>query len=199
MSDKILWELWIPGQCPGGKNNVARRWDPRTKKMRIMPRRRKNAAGEWGRTPFERWFWSVEEHLYWRRLEAEIKPVSSPTRLAVNYFWGDRHNRDEPGRMDALASLLEGTGWVEDDKHLRQVWSYRGWFKTEPGLYLVAVEEERTEEFFMFHCGRRGGAPSEILGLNPARVTVRMGKGSGFAVASVPGKKGLIESKGEQS
>jgi len=109
--------------------------------------------------------------MYWGRLEMQIPKIASTTRLIVNYWWGDKHNRDEPGRMDALSCLLEATGFIEDDKFLRQVWTYRGLCRKTPGLYVVAFDEDESQRMGSW---KKGVPPGPILGIeNPAKVTVR--------------------------
>lgn len=172
MSQPRLWELWIPGQCPPGKNAAKLQWNPKTGRMRPRPRRRKNRAGHYKPTTWERWFWSVQDQLYWRRLQYRILPVCAITRLVVHYWWGDERNRDEPGRMDALSALLEATMWAVDDKFLRQKWKYQGLCREAPGLWILAhAEEEAPEAEFN---GVKGDVqpPTELLGMDPAKVTV---------------------------
>ena len=87
----------LHGQLPGGKNAV---------QVTRTGHRYPNAR-------FVAWRTAVLKQL--KAQCAEVRPISTPCRLIVDYYSGDKRRRDIPGMLDALLHLCERGQLVADD------------------------------------------------------------------------------------
>lgn len=134
----LLFSYWLPGQVPSGSKYGAYLkkgggWAP---KKRDGPFARYSArlAG-------------TKDSTGW--LEVNLPkgaPFDCPVRVHCYYLWEHRGKRDEPARGDTISHVLEKSGVVLDDKHLRFVWHYLGHRPRKgadvAGVYLVGYREE---------------------------------------------------------
>lgn len=148
-----LFQIWIPGQMPSGKNRTKikfeRREDGSWKTRRVPDRRESKRTGRKEPTPFERWAPAPTQALYWQR---PPRPYTGMVRLEVAYWWSDDYTRDEDGRSGAIGNVLEQCFWIADDKQLRYVWSYHGLVtKSQAGLFIVGFAVPATTVFSSAH------------------------------------------------
>ncbi len=77
------------------------------------------------------------------QLKPDFKPISSPTRVRMDYWAADARRRDQPAVIDAIFHVLERAGVVTDDWHLWVAISSRDLDRKNPRVeisFLKSIE-----------------------------------------------------------
>ena len=109
--------LRLTGQVRGGKNAMGV-----TKSGR-----------HYAKAPFKKW----RAEMFQQICNQEVRAISEPTNVRIDYVAGDRKRRDQTGIFDALFHLLEYAQVVTDDSLLWVTESSRRYDKAAPGVTIT--------------------------------------------------------------